>query len=250
MAPGRFYLGVGTGAALNEYSATGRWPGFKTRQEQMVEAIELIRALWTGETVSHQGAHYQTRRARLYTRPPRPIPLYVSSMAPNSARLAGKCGDGLITVGGREPDLYREIIENFEAGARDAGKNPATMSRMIELGVAYTDDEEMAIEYRKAYWAGTFVPALFTERIYTPTMSEENGRVVGSDRIRQSTCISADPADHIELARRYIGLGFDHLIFHSAGPDQRAFLEGYGRDVLPGLRQDPSDFRSANRNSG
>ena len=41
------------------------------------------------------------------------------------------------------------------------------MPRMIELAVAYTDDEEKAIEYRKNYWAGTFVPALFTERIYT-----------------------------------------------------------------------------------
>jgi coenzyme F420-dependent glucose-6-phosphate dehydrogenase len=237
MAPGRFYLGVGTGEALNEYSATGRWPSYKTRQEQMVEAIELIRALWSGEKVTHQGVHYQTRLAKLYTPPPKPIPIYVSSMSPNSARLAGKCGDALITVGGREPDLYRQVIENFEAGAREAGKDPTQMPRMVELGVAYTDDEEKAIECRKAFWAGTFVPALFTEKIYTPRMSEENGKIVGSDSVRQSGCISSDPADHIELGKRYIDLGFDHLIFHSAGPDQRAFLEGYGRDVLPQLRQ-------------
>ena len=48
---------------------------------------------------------------------------------------------------------------NFEAGAREAGKDPSRMPRMIELGVDYTDDEETAIEYRKNYWAGTFVPA-------------------------------------------------------------------------------------------
>jgi coenzyme F420-dependent glucose-6-phosphate dehydrogenase len=81
------------------------------------------------------------------------------------------------------------------------------------------------------------VPALFTERIYTPEMSEQNGRVVGSDTIKEAVCISADPGDHIKLAQKYIDLGFDHLIFHSAGPDQRAFIEGYGRDVLPRLRQ-------------
>jgi hypothetical protein len=40
-------------------------------------------------------------------------------------------------------------------------------------------------------------------------------------------------------------MGFDHLIFHSAGPDQCAFLEGYGRDVLPRLRED-SRSKSAN----
>jgi coenzyme F420-dependent glucose-6-phosphate dehydrogenase len=155
----------------------------------------------------------------------------------SSAHFAGKQGDGLVTVGGEEADTYRQMIKNFEAGAREAGKDPARMPRMIEIGVAYTDDEEKAIELRKQFWAGTFVPALFTERIYTPKMSEDNGKIVGSDAVKQSVCISADPEDHVKLARHYIALGFDHLIFHSAGPDQKAFIEGYGRDVLPRLRK-------------
>jgi len=238
LAPNRLcFLGVGTGEALNEYSATAQWPAYKYRQAQTAEAIELIRALWTGDKVSHRGTHYQTRQAKLYTRPRDPIPLYISTMVPNSARFAGIYGDGLITVGGEERETYREIFANFEAGAQEAGKDPSRMPRMIELGVAYTDDEAKAIEYRKNYWAGTFVPALFTERIYTPKMSEENGKAVGADVIKEAVCISADPEDHLELAQRYIDMGFDHLIFHSAGPDQRAFLEGYGRDVLPRLRE-------------
>ena len=111
------------------------------------------------------------------------------------------------------------------------------MPRMVELGVEFTDDEENAIRCRKAYWAGTFVPALFTQRIYTPEMAEQNGRVVGSDAIKEGVCISADPDHHIKLAEKYIDMGFDHLVFHAAGPDQRAFLEAYGRDVLPKLRK-------------
>ena len=233
----RCFLGVGTGEALNEYSAIAQWPAYKKRQAQTAEAIELIRALWTGDKITHRGIYYQTRQAKLYTRPRDPIPLYVSTMVPNSARFAGEYGDGLITVGGEESETYREILQNFETGAREAGKDPSRMPRMIELGVAYTDDEEKAIEYRKNYWAGTFVPALFTERIYTPKMSEENGKVVGADIIKQAVCISGKPQDHIKLAQRYIGMGFDHLIFHSAGPDQRSFLGAYGREVLPRLRQ-------------
>jgi coenzyme F420-dependent glucose-6-phosphate dehydrogenase len=236
-APRRSFLGIGTGEALNEYSATGQWPGYKARQKRMIEAIELMRALWTGEKITHNGAYYQTRQAKLYTLPKDSIPLYISAMVPNSAQLAGKLGDGLITVGGEEPETYREILANFEAGARDVGRDPSEMPRMIELGVAYTSDEEKAIESRKQYWAGTFVPALFTEKIYTPAMSEANGSVVGADTIRQAVCISNEPDVHIDFARRYIELGFDHLIFHSAGPDQRAFLEGYGRDVLPRIRE-------------
>src|SRR4029453_17830883 len=195
LAPGRSFLGVGTGEALNEYSATARWPAYKYRQAQTAEAIELIRALWTGDKITHRGTHYQTRQAKLYTRPRDPISLYISTMVPNSARFAGKYGDGLVTVGGEDRETYQEIFANFEAGAREAGKDPSRMPRMIELGVDYTDNEAKAIEYRKKYWAGTFVPALFTERIYTPKMSEENGKVVGADGIKEGVWISADPED-------------------------------------------------------
>ncbi len=237
LAPERFFLGVGTGEALNEYAATGQWPGYNDRRTQLQEAIELIRALMTGEKVTHKGAYYETRKAKLYTRPNKPVPIYISSMVPNSATFAGKHGDGLITVGGEEPETYKGIFKNFAAGAKEARKTASRMPKMIELAADYADDEEKAIEIRKAYWAGTAVPALFTEKIYTPEMSEQNGKVVGSDTIRKSACISADPDEHVRHAQRYIDLGFDHLIFHSAGPDQQKFIEFYGRDVLPRLRQ-------------
>jgi coenzyme F420-dependent glucose-6-phosphate dehydrogenase len=232
----RFYLGIGTGEALNEFATTAEWPAYNVRRERMIEAIELIRALWTGEKITHHGKHYQTRQAKLYTLPASPIPIYVSALAPASARVAGRYGDALITVGGKEPELYQQIIESFEAGAREAGKDPARMPRMIELAAAFTKDEQQAIEYRKRFWAGTFVPALFLEKIYTPAMSAQNGTAVGADTIKQAACISADPAEHVKMARQYIDLGFDHLIFHSAGPDQRAFIQAYGREVLPRLR--------------
>ena len=109
------FLGVGTGEALNEYSSTAQWPAYKQRQAQMAEAIELIRALWSGEKITYKGVYYQTRQAKLYTRPRDPIPLYVSSLVPTSGRFAGAYGDGLVTVGGEEPETYREILQNFEA---------------------------------------------------------------------------------------------------------------------------------------
>jgi coenzyme F420-dependent glucose-6-phosphate dehydrogenase len=237
LAPKRCFLGVGTGEALNEYSATGKYPGYNIRREQLLEAIELMRALLTGEKVTHRGIWYETRKAKLYTRPKTPVPIYISSLVPNSATFAGKYGDGLITVGGEEPETYKAIFKNFAAGAKEAHKDAKRMPKMIELAVDFTDDEEEAIELRKAYWAGAMVPAMFTEKIYSPEMSEQNGKVVGSETIKQSTCISADPDEHVRHAQKYLDLGFDHLIFHSAGPDQQRFIEAYGRDVLPKLRK-------------
>jgi coenzyme F420-dependent glucose-6-phosphate dehydrogenase len=236
-APGRTYLAVGTGEALNEYAAVGRWPGYAERQERLAEAIDLIRKLWTGEQVTHKGKHYQTRKARLYTPPPQPIPLFVSAMVPESAAFAGRHGDGLISVGGQEPAVYQQLLANFAAGARAAGKGPARLSRSIELTVSYPDDGEAAIASMRKYWSATFLPALFDQKIYTPRMAEQNGAAVGADTIKQKCCISANPDDHVRYAQRHIDLGFDRLFFHSAGPDQRAFLESYGRDVLPRVRE-------------
>ena len=77
LARGRFFLGVGTGEALNEYSATGVYPPYSERRAMLAEAIELIRALWGGEKVTHNGTYYETRQAKLYTLPDEAIPIYI-----------------------------------------------------------------------------------------------------------------------------------------------------------------------------
>jgi coenzyme F420-dependent glucose-6-phosphate dehydrogenase len=235
MAPNRVFLGVGTGEALNEYSSCGAWPPYRVRQEQLAEAIDLMRQLWSGEKVTFKGVHYRTHKAKLYTRPQAPIPVYVSSLVPNSAAFAGRHGDGLYTIG-LEGDELKQQLEAFAAGAREAGKDPARLPRMTTIAVAFTDDRQKAIELRKAYWAGTAIPAMFTERLYTPEKSEQNGSVVGNEMFEKGTCISADPDEHVRHARRYIEMGYEHIYFTTAGPDERKMIEAYGRDVLPRLR--------------
>ena len=252
LAPGRTYLAVGTGEALNENSSIGQWPGYLERQARLTEAIALIRALWTGDEVTFDGDFFHTRKARLYTRPETPIPLYVSSLAPSSAAFAGKYGDGLLTVGGQSPQVYEQMMREFARGAREADKDPTLLPRLIELPVEFTDTAETAVEARKRYWAATFVPAMYNQNIYTPAAAELNGGVVGTGTIKSRTCISTDPEEHVRFAQRYIDLGFDQLIFHSASPDQDAFLHAYGREVLPRLRavtasteRQPRDTRRA-----
>ncbi|HLI51674.1 MAG TPA: TIGR03557 family F420-dependent LLM class oxidoreductase [Thermomicrobiaceae bacterium] len=237
MAPDRVYLSLGTGEALNEYAATGSWPGYNERRERLAEAIQLIRALWTGGLTTFNGKYYRTRSLKLWTLPSRPIPIYISTLVPESAAFAAEHGDGLVTVGGKPPQHYQQIMRNFEQAAKQSGKEPATMPRLVELSVAYTSDAEAAIQNRLKYWAGTMVPALFDQKIYKVKMSQENGSVVGPDTIRQKACISDDPEEQRKSAQQYVDLGFDHLIFHSAGPDQAGFIKRFGQDVLPLIRQ-------------
>lgn len=150
-APDRTYLAVGTGEALNEFAATGMWPEYEERQERLLESIELIRALWTGQEVTFKGKYYQTHKAKLFTPPASKISLYISTLVPESATFAGKYGDGLITVGGKQPEIYRQLIKNFEGAAREAGKDPASMPRLIELNVEYTQDVEEHIKFVQQY---------------------------------------------------------------------------------------------------
>ena len=238
LAGGRTYLAVGTGEALNEYPVTLKWPHYNERQLMMVEAINLIRELWTGEKVTFEGCYYQTRKAKLYTLPKNEIPIYISALVPESSYIAGYYGDGLLTVGqGTEMGKYEQILSRFEQGARDAGKNPEGMPKAIELFVDYGTNVDESIEAFQKYWAGAMVPALFLNKIYTPEMSAENGKVVGPDIIKKSACMSENPEDHIDFVKKYIDTGFTHIYFHSAAPDQEAFLKAYGKDVLPALRE-------------
>ena len=237
LAPGRVYLGLGTGEALNEYAATGMWPEYEERQQRMQEAIELIQTLWTGEEVSFRGTYYQTNKARLYSPPAKPIPIYMSALVPQSAHFAGKYSDGLFTVGGKQPEVYRQLLQNFEQGAREGGKDPATMPKLIELNVEYEQNIDQALTNHLKYWAGSYVPALFDQKIYSPKMSAENGQIVTPEAIKKAGCASSNPEDHRKFAQQFIDLGFDHLIFHSARQDQRAFIEAYSQDVVKHLSE-------------
>lgn len=236
-APAPTWLGIGTGEALNDYAATGLWPGYSERQDMVREAIELIRALWSGREVTHTGTYYLTRKARLYTPPKRRIPIYISTMVPESASFAGMYGDGMVTGGGKPIDFLKKIISNFEEGARKAGKDPSKMPRLIEYNVSYTDDVEAALKPMREYWLGTLIHAMYNQNIYTPGMSAMNGAVVGDDTLKKGMCITTDPEEHAKFAQRYIDAGFTHLFFHTAGPDQVQFIREYGRKVLPIIRQ-------------
>jgi F420-dependent hydroxymycolic acid dehydrogenase len=72
--PGRIFLGLGSGEALNEEAAVGTWPKWTERSERLIEATEIIRRLWSGQQISHQGKYYNVN-ARLYDPPAPPVPI-------------------------------------------------------------------------------------------------------------------------------------------------------------------------------
>ncbi|HZO62387.1 MAG TPA: TIGR03557 family F420-dependent LLM class oxidoreductase [Gaiellaceae bacterium] len=233
--PGRIFLGVGTGESLNETPATGAdWPGAKERRQRLAEAIDLMRRLWTEERVTFAGDYYRTRNATVYDRPHEPVPIYVAASGPLAAKLAGRVGDGFIVTSGKDPALYEELNGAMEEGARDAGRDPGQVVRMIEIKVSYDHDLEYA---RRAcdYWAPL---ALTPEQKRDVEDPMELERLADADPgIAQRRFIVSDDADEVvERIRPYVDLGFDQLVFHAPGDDQQRFLGQFCADVVPRLR--------------
>jgi G6PDH family F420-dependent oxidoreductase len=226
MMPGRFFLGVGSGEHLNEHILGEAWPPPDTRLEMLEEAIGLIRALWSGESTSHAGAHFRVDEARIYTLPDEPPPIYVAASGPRSASLAARAGDGLIAT---SPDS--ELVEAFRA---EAGRRKP---RFGQLAVCYDEDAERAARVAHEYWptAGLKGEGDLLWELKTPALFEQLVANVRREDVADSILCSADPEDHLAEIRKYADAGFDHVYVHQIGPRQEEFFRFYAAEVIPKL---------------
>ncbi len=235
-APGRMFLGVGTGESMNEVPPLGiEWPGFSERLGRLKEAIELIRLLWTEDRVSFEGEYYTTRRATVYDRPETPLPILIAAAGPRAARFVGRTGDGFITTSGKPPELYSEtLLPAVAEGAIKAGRDPESLEKLLEVKVSYDPDHARAVA-ECAFWAPLALPAEAKQGVHDPLELE---RLADSPDVHAESrfIVSGDPQEQVERIGAYVDLGFRHLIFHSPAPDQERFLEMFGSQVLPLLR--------------
>jgi coenzyme F420-dependent glucose-6-phosphate dehydrogenase len=232
LAPGRVFLGVGTGEAMNETPATGdAFPGRKERRMRLAEAIGLIRRLWTEERVDSEGEWYRTSKATISDRPEEPVPIYVAASGPLAAKLAGRAGDGFVCTSGKDAALYEELLGKVAEGAEAAGRDPASIRRMIEIKVSYDRDPQRAIDNCR-WWAALALTPEQKEGVEDPIemerLADEN-----ADRAPTRFIVSNDPEEIVAGIRRYAELGFDELILHAPGEDQARFLDQFAEDVLP-----------------
>jgi coenzyme F420-dependent glucose-6-phosphate dehydrogenase len=148
LAPGRVFLGVGTGESLNETPSIGvEWPEFKERFARLKEGIALMQQLWTEDQVTFDGDYYQTRSATIYDKPADPVPLYIAGSGAVAARYAGRVADGFICTSGKKPELYREtLLPAVAEGVEKAGRDPSQVELMIEMKVSFDTDSERAME--------------------------------------------------------------------------------------------------------
>ena len=236
--PGRIFLGVGTGEALNEIATgwKGEWPEFKERIGRLRESIELMRALWTEDRVNYDGEYYQTVDANIYDRPETPVPIYVAAGGPQVARFAGRVGDGFICTSGKGMDLYTEqLLPGVKEGAEKAGKNPDHIDRMIEIKLSYDTDYDTALENTR-FWAPLALSKEQKHDITDPIEMERAADALPIEQIASRFIVGSDPDEVVAEIKKYTDAGLNHLVFHAPGHDQRRFLELFEKDLAPRLR--------------
>jgi G6PDH family F420-dependent oxidoreductase len=234
MFPGRFWLGLGAGEALNEHIVGGKWPEIGVRSAMMFEAIEIINKLFTGEVVRHRGTHFTLESARLYTLPEQRVPIYVATAGPLNAKRTGRLADGMITVGAADAKL-KELWENNDIGAREAGKDPATMPKILQLHVSWARTEDEAVDSAMREWPNGGM-AFPKQDIRNPEDFAAMAKLVRPENFVNRMLISSDLGRQAANIQQYIDMGFDEIHIHNVGRNQAEFIDVFGREVLPELR--------------
>lgn len=228
--PGRIFLGLGTGEALNEDAGTGVFGDYAERAARFLEAVQLIRALWTGERTSFDGEFYKTVDLKLYDLPPTPVPIYLAASGPKSAYNAGRYGDGWVC--GAKDIQKPELRAAFAEGARAAGKDPDSMPKLVEQFVV---TNQRYAKLTAELWRFTVDP--WSELVYdpNPVSIQRRAEATWSDeQVLAGLPVGGDPGPHIEALQKILDLGGTPFV-HSAEPDQRRVMRFYGRKVLPQL---------------
>lgn len=237
MYPGRHWLGLGSGEALNEHVVGGYWPEAPERIRMLFEAIEVIQQLFAasveGRDVKHDGRYFRLESCRLWTMPATPPPVYVATAGPVTARRTGRTCDGIITVGGA-PDKVAGTLEAFAAGAREAGKDPTAMPKILQLHLSWAATEEEASANALREWpnGGMRFPK---QDIRSPADFAALAELVRPEDFAGRMLISADPDEHRAEIQRFLDLGVDRVYLHNVGRNQTEWIDVFGRDVLPKL---------------
>lgn len=233
--PGRIFLGLGTGEAMNEVPIGYGWPKTSERIARLEEAIRVIKLLWEKEFVSMRGKYYRLRKANLYTKPASHIPIYIAAHGPKTATLAGRYADGIVTISFPADYYLKTLFPAIENGVKLAGRDLSRIYKVIELNGAYDEDFETAVQACRKVAAAS-LPFFFKLNVYDPREIETFGKFVDPKELAKTWLIATDPEDCVKRIESYIKLGFSGVHVANLGSNEERFIRMYGQSVIPYLK--------------
>ena len=227
MFPERLWVALGTGEASNEHITGDPWPPKEERNARLLECVEVMRALFAGEEVTHRG-RVVVDRARLWTLPAKPPELLGAAVSVATARWAGSWADGLATVNAPH-DHLRAMLDAYRAGG-----GSGRLVLQVHLSWAPTEEEAVRIAYDQ-WRTNVFDPPICWD-VETVEEFDELARSVRPEDVRAKVLVSADLDQHVAWLQELADLGFDDIALHHVGEDLGPFIDAFGEHVLPALR--------------
>ena len=228
MFPGRLrWMAAGSGEALNERVVGAGWPEKSERNARLEAGVDIIRALWRGETVTRAGP-VPIENATLFTRPQTPPQIFGAALTPDTAEWMGGWADGLLTTG-VDLDELGEIVDAFRRGGGE-GK-----PLVLQMHLSWAKGESEARRSAHDQWRSNAISPALAAALSTPDQYEAAAEHVRPEDMDRHVAVSADPAWHVARIRERQALGFEEIHLHNVGRNQAAFIEVFGREVLPTL---------------
>ena len=232
LSGGRFDLGVGTGENINEGPLGYEFPAYAERAGRMREALQIMRRLLDGEKLTFEGEWYRTDRARLYSPPIGPVPIFMAAGGPKSAGLAAELAEGIITSVKVPADTFEKVIEPARKSAAAAGR-PAPQILASRWSVR-ADSPDEAWEALTS-WRGLRAPGRL-EAVDPQTLRERADEMPREEVLaRYSVVATAD--EIVETYRPLVDeVHADIVAIQMTSLDQLETIRMLGADVLPRLR--------------
>jgi G6PDH family F420-dependent oxidoreductase len=225
LAPGRFTFGVGSGEALNEHIFGDAWPPVSVRHERLEEALEIIRKLWTGDIVTHEGKYFTVHNAKLWSLPQEPPPILISGFGPAATELAARIGDGFIAV---KPDA--DALKLY----RDHGGKGIAQGGMK---ICYAETEQEGAETAYKLWGHEGIGGQSAQDLPMWHEFESLAEAGSPEQMAKSIPCGPDAAKAAEAISAYIDAGFDEVYVAQMGPDQEGGIRFLSEEVLPLLKK-------------
>jgi coenzyme F420-dependent glucose-6-phosphate dehydrogenase len=236
MFPNRVFLGIGRGESLNEVTSGQHWPSNAERFARLKESIQLIKKLWTEDWVDFKGIYYRVRDSKLYTKPPKPIPLYISGLGERTARLAGEEGDGFVTNELNIEVIRNKLLPGVEKGARESEKDYDSLDKILFIPTSYDEDKQKALESIR-FWRGAMIKAFFDVDVHDPRKIEENAQIIGDDTLEKMLLVISNAEEGIKKLQNYIELGFTEIVLTNSSPKRDKLVKLVAEKIIPHFKQ-------------
>ena len=234
LSEGRFVLGLGSGESLNEHVVGEGWPNVDVRQDRLVEAIEIIRELHTGELLTYVGEHFRVDSARIWDVPDTAVEIGVAVSGDESIGSFAPLADHMIAV---EPQA--ELVELWDEARRvEGGPKAGGRSRKIgQVPVSWDPDKATAVDraHEQFRWFGGGWPV--NADLTTPAGFEAASKFVRPEDVADSIACGPDLDELAESVRPYLEAGFTDVALVQIGDEaQDRFLAEAAGPLLERIR--------------